>query len=324
MKRLLAAGAILAVAALPLTACGTTEPVTRQASSAGAVTLTDATGTTVHLDAPAAKVVGTEWNAVEDLVSLGITPAGVADVKGYRDWDSAVPLKGSPTDIGKRNEPSTDKIAALAPDLIVTTTDLPASAVTQFRRIAPTLVIESAKASDQLGVLKQNLDLIARATGRTGTATSVWQRFESTLAAARKKLARAGLAGQHVAFADGYVTADKVTLRPYTAGSALGTVNTQLGLANAWSVRGDKAYGLGSTDVEGLTALPADTTFLYIENDADSTTPFTTALRDNRVWTSLPFVQSGDTHRLPDGIWMFGGPDSMAAYADAVVSALTK
>jgi iron complex transport system substrate-binding protein len=324
MRRLLVAAALVAVAALPLTACGTTEPAEGGAPGAGAVTLTDTTGATVHLDAPATKVVGTEWNAVEDLVSLGITPTGVADVEGYRDWDSAVPLTGSPTDVGKRNEPSTDKIAALAPELIVTTTDLPASAVRQFRKIAPTLVLESAKASDQLGVMKQNLDLVAKATGRSDTARSVWQRFSAKLASAKKTLAQAGLAGQHVAFADGYVTSHQVTLRPFTAGSALGTVNTELGLDNAWNVKGDKAYGLGSTDVEGLTKLPADTTFLYIENDADATTPFTTALKGNDVWTSLPFVRSGDTHRLPDGIWMFGGPDSMAAYADAVVAALTK
>jgi iron complex transport system substrate-binding protein len=27
-------------------------------------------------------------------------------------------------------------------------------------------------------------------------------------------------------------------------------------------------------------------------------------------------------HRLPDGIWMFGGPTSMTQYVDAVVAAL--
>jgi len=42
------------------------------------------------------------------------------------------------------------------------------------------------------------------------------------------------------------------------------------------------------------------------------------------VWKSLPFVEDGNVHRLPDGVWMFGGPRSMEAYADSLVDALTK
>ena len=82
-------------------------------------------------------------------------------------------------------------------------------------------------------------------------------------------------------------------------------------------------YGLSQTDVEGLTKLPDDTHFMYIANDADGGDPFTKGLKGNAVWKSLPFVKSGDVHRLPDGIWMFGGPVSMSAYVDAVTAALT-
>ncbi|MBB6074836.1 ABC-type Fe3+-hydroxamate transport system substrate-binding protein [Streptomyces paradoxus] len=42
------------------------------------------------------------------------------------------------------------------------------------------------------------------------------------------------------------------------------------------------------------------------------------------MWTSLPFVKADRVHRLPDGIWMFGGPGSMEAYIDALVDALKK
>jgi ferric hydroxamate transport system substrate-binding protein len=325
MRRLIAATAVAAAAALALTACGTTEAAsTGTTSGAGAITITDATGTKVHLDAPATKVVGTEWNVVEDLVTLGVKPTGVADVKGYEAYDSAVPLTGSPKDIGTRGEPSTDTIAALTPDLIVATTDLSASVIKQLRAIAPTLVLTPAKASDQLGTMKSDLDMIAEATGTTTKAATVWKSFESALANGKKQLAAAGMGGTDVAFADGYVVSNQVTIRPYTSGSALGTVNEELGLRNAWTVSGDKAYGLASTDVEGLTKLPSDTQFMYIQNKSDGNDPFTTSLAGNAVWKSLPFVQDGHTHQLADGIWMFGGPGSMEAYVDAVVGALTE
>lgn len=323
MKRLLTTVIAVGVT-LGLTACGATQPATDASSSATKTTVTDATGTRVTISGTPEKIVGTEWNVVEDLETLGVSPAGVADVTGYSAWDAAVPLTGKPKDIGTRGEPSTDTIAALAPDLIVATTDLKSSVIAQLRKIAPTVVVASADGEDQLATMKATLDLIARATGTTAKATTVWRHFESELASAKQELADAGKAGTPVAFADGYVLSNQVTIRPYTATSAVGAVNAALGLGNAWTTKGDPAYGLGSTDVEGLTRLPADAVFLYIGNEVDGADVFAETLAGNAVWTSLPFVEQGHVHRLHDGIWMFGGPGSMEAYVHAVVAAVTK
>ncbi|MFJ5836989.1 ABC transporter substrate-binding protein [Streptomyces shenzhenensis] len=322
MRRHLIALCAVSAAVVALAGCGTTEPAaTGPESSARSITLTDATGEKVKLDGPAEKVVGTEWNVVESLVSLGVDPVGVADVKGYGTWDTSAPLTNSPKDIGTRGEPSMDTVAALAPDLIVATTDLPASAVKQLRKIAPVLEVRSAEASDQIGQMKENLDLIAEATGTTERAEKVKQSFDAKVTEGRKALADAGLAGRRIAFADGYVAANQVSVRPYTSGSLIGAVNEAIGLKNAWTVKGDADYGLAATDVEGLTGL-GDVEFAYIgSEDSD---PFKDDLARNAVWKSLPFVKKDTVHRLPDGIWMFGGPLSMQAYVDAVVAALTK
>ena len=62
-----------------------------------------------------------------------------------------------------------------------------------------------------------------------------------------------------------------VSVRPYLDGSQLGALLKELGFANPWTkipgMEGDPAYGLGTTDVEGLTKLPADTLFWYIGNE---------------------------------------------------------
>ncbi|MFF0889535.1 ABC transporter substrate-binding protein [Streptomyces sp. NPDC003456] len=327
MRRLLLTAATTTAAALTLAACGTTEPAadSSEKKPSEAITLTDSTGAKVKLDGPAKKVVATEWNEVESLITLGVDPVGVADVKGYKIWDSAVPLKNEPKDIGTRGEPSMDTIASLSPDLIVASSDLPDAAVKQLRKVAPVLEIKSADASDQIGQMFENLDLIAKATGTTDKAEAARKSFEGKVAEGKKALADADLAGTDIAFADGYVTSNQVSLRPYTSGSLIGSVNERLGLKNAWKVKGDPAYGLGTTDVEGLTGLPKDVQFAYIGNDGDkSSNPFAGQLKKNAVWTSLPFVKAGDVHRLPDGIWMFGGPRSMEAYIDALVDALQK
>ncbi|GEC08626.1 ABC transporter substrate-binding protein [Streptomyces spinoverrucosus] len=320
--------AVATAAALTLTACGTTEPAADSDDAKKtneAITLTDASGTKVELDGPAKKVVGTEWHEVELLVSLGVDPVGVADVKGYKTWDQAVPLKNEPKDIGTRGEPSMDTIAALKPDLIVASTDLPPAAVKQLRNVAPVVEVKSANASDPIGQMNKNLDLLAQATGTTEQAEKLKKDFDAKIAEGKKALADAGLGGAKYAFADGYDISNQVSIRPFTSGSLIGAVNEQLGLKNDWSVEGDKDYGLGTTDVEGLTKLSDDVQFAYIGNDGDkSSTPWTGALAKDKVWTSLPFVKKGNVHRLPDGIWMFGGPESMGQYIDSVVAELTK
>ncbi|MEW2545121.1 iron-siderophore ABC transporter substrate-binding protein [Streptomyces sp. NPDC047002] len=322
MRRLLSTAVAATAAALTLAACGSTEPAaTASKPAAQKITLTDATGAKITLEGPAKKVVSTEWVVTEDLASLGVKQAGAADVKGYRQYDAAVPLPNTPEDIGTRGEPSMDTVAALAPDLIIATTDLSASALKQLKKVAPVLELRPGDATDQMGRMKQNLDLIARATGRTAQAAALEKKFDAKLAAGRGKLAAAGLDGAEVAFADGYVASHQVSVRPYTAGSLVGTVNEQLGLKNAWTVKGDKDYGLATTDVEGLTKLGKDTRFVY---GSGAGNPFDGALKKNAVWTSLPFVTRHHLVTVKSGIWTFGGYGSMTQYVDALVGALAK
>ncbi|MEI7031131.1 iron-siderophore ABC transporter substrate-binding protein [Streptomyces pratensis] len=313
---------LTAAAALALTSCGTTETPKKESAAESAVTVTDARGKKITLDGPARRVVGTEWNVVETLVTLGVQPVGVADVKGYTAYDTAAPLTGDVKDIGTRGEPSVATVAGLEPDLVVATTDLSESAVAQLSKAAPVIVVRSADASRQIGQMVDTVNLIAEATGTEEKAQAEVGAFRKAVDEGRKKLEAAGLDGEEVAFADGWKEGNQVSVRPYVKGSLISDVNTELGLADPWKLTGDKAYGLAATDVEGLTKI-GDAHFAYIANDSDGVDPFADGLKDNAVWKSLPFVKNDEVHRLPDGIWMFGGTASMRAYIDALVGTLT-
>lgn len=315
--------AIVAVAAISLTACGTTEAPKKEAVADSTLTVTDSRGKQVKLDGPAKRVVGTEWNVVESLVTLGVDPVGVADVKGYNAYDTGEPLSAGVKDIGTRGEPSIDTVAALKPDLVVATNDLTDAAIAQLSKVAPVIVVKAADASRQIDQMIDNVNLIAKATGTEDKAKTEIASFREAIADGKKKLADAHLGGAKVAFADGWKEGNQVSVRPYVKGSLLSDVNTGLGLVDPWSMKGDKAYGLAATDVEGLTKI-GDAQFVYIANDSDGGDPFADGLKDNAVWKSLPFVKKGQAHRLPDGIWMFGGTTAMKQYIDALVGALTK
>ncbi|EGJ74120.1 putative ABC transporter substrate-binding protein [Streptomyces sp. Tu6071] len=312
---------------MTLAACGSSEPAKDEPASKGSaaaqkVSVTDDKGQKITLDGPAKRIVTTEWNVTEAALTLGVTPVGVADVKGYRAWDKAAPLGDGAKDIGMRGEPSTDTVAALHPDVIIATSDLKPAAIKQLRKIAPVLEATSASGGEQLKTVDRTLDLVAAATGTTDKATKVKKDFRDKIAEGRKALADAGADNREIAFADGWATGNQVSVRPFTGASFLGEINTELGLKNAWTLKGDKAYGLASTDVEGLTKL-GDVNFVYIASDADGGDPFA-KLAKNSVWKSLPFVKNDHVHRMDDGIWQFGNTASGTAYIDNLVKALTK
>lgn len=309
-------------------ACGSTEaPVesgevsTEPTAEAGPVTVTDDRGE-VTLDAPATSVVSLEWGLTENLLSLGVTPVGQADVVGYNTWDTVVPLDPSVADVGFRGEPSLDAIAALDPDLVVTTTDLPENVIEQIEESFPVIALRGSDGSDPLGHMRRTVEILGEATGTSDKADELLTEFDGAVADGAAALEAAGLAGAPYTMADGWDNNGVISIRMYTAGSYLGAIAGELGLENAWTGEGDPDYGLASTDVEGLTGLD-DVHFLYAANDAEAD-PFAEGLAGNAIWEQLPFVEAGQVHRLPDGIWMFGGPASGEAFIAATVDALTE
>lgn len=327
MRRLrLTLPALTAIAVVSLAACGTTEDPaaepgdTREVSAGDAVTVTDERGE-VTLDAPAQRVVSLEWGLTENLLSLGVEPIGAADVEGYNTWATVVPLDEGTADVGFRGEPSLDAIAALEPDLVVTTTDLPENVVEQISESYPVLALRGSDGADPLGYLRETLTTLGEVTGTTDEAEKLLTDFDTAVEEGAAALADAGLEGAEFTMADGWDQNGVVSIRMYTEGSFLGAVAAELGLENAWTEEGDPDYGLAQTDVEGLTGL-GDVQFLYAASDSEAD-PFAEGLAGNPIWEQLPFVTAGDVHRIPDGIWMFGGPASGEAFIDAVVAALT-
>lgn len=322
MKRLTALAATAAL--VTLSACGTTEdPDSGQTDTGDAITVVDDRGQEVTLEnGPAVNVAATEWNAVEYLVSLGVQPVGVSDIEGFKTWNNSVELADTATDIGTRGEPNMDTLATLDLDVVFVTGSIVEGAIEQIEQTTPVIVIPGGDSTDPLGSMWANVDLIAEATGTQDAADQLKDEFNTTVTDAAAAIADSDLADATVAFNDAYNTGEAIVVRPFTSGSLIGAVLAELGFGNAWDdigIEGDPEYGLGQTDVEGLTQLPDDAHFWYIANESDGGDVYTGELADNAIWTSLPFVQAGNVGRLPDSIWMFGGPESMIQLIAAVV-----
>ncbi|MDR2256786.1 MAG: iron-siderophore ABC transporter substrate-binding protein [Arthrobacter sp.] len=343
--RLLAAA--LGVAALALTACGTTD-VSTEASSAPAsaestscaadttktstdpVKLTDSLGRTVELDKPAERVVVLEWQQTEDLLTLCVTPVGASDTEGYGTYVSAEKLPDSVKDVGERGEPDLDTLYGLNPDLIVMESAGADDELlkTLEKRDVPVLATKGADASGQIANMKNVFTLIGEATGRSERATQVVSEFDAHLAEAKAKVADTQLETTDFLFFDGWIEGGNVVIRPYGKGALFTELGEQLGLKAAWtdeinesygSGGVDPSYGLAQTDIEGLTAVGSANLIYSNDETAES---YVTELEKSSIWTSLPAVKDGRAHAFPAGVWGAGGPRSNEQAIDAFVDVI--
>ncbi len=319
MRRLLGfAVPIFAVTAL-MSACGTTEsPADTPAASAGPVTVTDGRGKAVTLPSPGRKVVALEWGEAEMLVTLGVMPAGVADPKGYSTWVTSAALDSGVKDVGTRGEPSVDSIVALQPDLVVMEAERDSALVGQLEKFVPVIVTKGTDAGRNLDRMREDFKMIATAVGKTAEATKVLADFDKAIADGKAKIAAAGNAGKQFAIADGWKEGSTISIRMFGQGALVSQTAIALGLKNAWNGDVDAAWGLGTTDVEGLSPLKdADVRFFYNASDGDDV--FASGLAGNQIWDSLGFVKNKQLHKMPNGIWTFGGPLSCRQHIDAIV-----
>lgn len=338
MPRRSIAAALTPVAALVLVSCGQTTEAADEPEAAATtsstcedvttstdpVSLTDSYGREVELDKPAERVAVLEWQQTEDLLSLCVNPVAVADVEGFGTWVSAEELPEGTTDVGTRGEPNLEALFATNPDLIVVEAYTAEDEI--LKQLAkydvPVLATKGADAADPIANMKDTLDLIAQATGREEQADEVVAEFDTKMADAKEALADTKAAGTEFVYFDGWIDGANVAIRPFGQGSLMGELGEELGLENAWTGKVDPAYGLGQTDIEGMTKV-GDATFFYT-GTVDPAGDVNAELAKNEVWASIPAVAEDRAHAFPEGIWTFGGPRSAGQVIDAYVALLTE
>jgi iron complex transport system substrate-binding protein len=332
------AGAAL-ILPLVLAGCGTTDPgaaapaaPTEAATGdcadvtteTGPVSLTDSFGRTVELDRPAELVAVLEWQQVEDVLSLCLNPVAVADIKGYTTWNNAEELPDGVTDVGTRGEPNLDALYATDPDLVIIEAYTPDDEIIAKLEAydVPVLATKGGDGADPIENMLTTFDLIAQATGRTERAASVTEEFEQHVADGAAQIAEAAPEHTDFVYFDGSVDGGNVALRPFGQGSLIGELGEELGLTNAWTGEVDPAYGLGQSDIEGMTQVGSAT--LLRTGTKEDETDWATELTKNDVWANLPAVTEGRSHAFPEHIWTFGGPRSAEKVIDAYVDVFAK
>ncbi|WP_338554756.1 ABC transporter substrate-binding protein [Paenibacillus sp. KS-LC4] len=295
-----------------------------ESAAAGPIVLKDAKGE-VKLDKPAQKVVVLEWTFTEDVIALGVQPVGNADNAQYKLYvTSEAPLDENVTDVGMRDAPNLETIAALKPDLIIANTNSHEAIYDQLKGIAPTLIFSLYPLEgdiNQYDQMEEVFKTIAAAVGKTEEGTKVLADLDAHYADAKAKLAAAGKGGFNYVLTQAYSYQNAATLRLFTDNSLAVQTLDRIGLKNDWKSEKFEVYGFSTSTVEALPAVQ-DTNLIYIVQKDDNI--FSKELKDNSVWNGLTFVKEKRIYGLDSATWVFGGPISSKVIVDEVVNTLTK
>lgn len=286
------------------------------ACEAGFIAVEDLTGT-VCVPENVERVVALEWSFVEDVLALGVQPVGVADIEGYHGWvQIPVELSEDVVDVGTRQAPNLEAIAALEPDLIITSQLRSAENYDELVTIAPTLLFTGyPEDMSHFEGMVNTFNTIATALGREAEAEAVLDDMYGYFDTAAAALEDAGYAGEGFILAQGFIQSEAATFRLFTSNAMAVEILEQVGLSNDWT-DAPQQYGFTSIGIEGFAGI-GDTNFFFIAQEEDRDFFY-----DSALWSTLPFVQNENAHWLGSDIWLFGGPLSAKALVDTALGAL--
>ncbi|WP_187829418.1 ABC transporter substrate-binding protein [Labrys sp. KNU-23] len=258
------------------------------------------------------RVVVLDWTATAMVMSLGINPIGVGDADLYRIWVGEPALPPDMPDVGLRDTPSLETIAALKPDLIIVS-PLGAAARPSLQRIAPTReVAVHSGTGDPLGHAEAELQALGKTVGREAQAQAVTTRAETEFASLRQRLTGTAMPRLLV-----IQFLDKRFVRVYGPASLFGGVLQRLGLTNAWHAP-TNGWGFALTGVEKLAAF-TDAEILVVD---PLPSEVTLAPDTDSLWGNLPAVRQGRVKRLA-ATWPFGDLTAAQRFARLLVDAFS-
>lgn len=265
----------------------------------GLLRLAAGAGTLVTLPAhamPTPRIVSLDYGVATTLMALGIEPVGVADAVDWEVWVVEPKLPDRVIDVGNDLQPNLELLAAMKPDLILTTPYLAASDAA-LAQIAPvtriTVYVEGPPPLERAIAETARLGTIL---GREREAEAFLATAEAEFAECRAQLAR--IAPPPVALVS---FVDPRHARVYGAHGLFDDVLQRIGIKNAW--QGPSSFwGFHTIALEELAAVPPETRLIAIEPVLPDVEP---TLARSPLWNELPFVEAGRVSRVP-AVLMFG------------------
>ncbi|MFI1223170.1 MULTISPECIES: ABC transporter substrate-binding protein [unclassified Streptomyces] len=297
--RALAAVSLTTVAALALAACGSSDDSGSDSASADSTrTVRTAMGDVKVEEAPE-RVVVLDTAELDSALTLGVKPVGAthADVASgflaYLPKEQVAGIK----DVGEMMTPNLEAIAALKPDLILTSKIRHGDKYAELSRIAPTVMTENTGYP-----WKENFQVHAEALGKKAEAKMVTDDYAEHVADVTKALGgkdkAAGTEVNMVRFVEG------ADIRVYGRKNYIATILADVGLGRPAVV--DKAKDGFSYDVSPEKIDLADADAVFHSTYGDPKKSKETQTTGSGLWKNMDVVKNGKVFAVDDQLWIQG------------------
>ncbi|KOG71146.1 ABC transporter substrate-binding protein [Streptomyces antibioticus] len=254
-------------------------------------TIRQAMGDTV-IKAQPKRVVVLDVGELDNVVSLGIKPVGLATTEGSPELPSYLKKDaGSPKSVGTVNSLNLEAIAALKPDLILGSQLRAAAQYDELSKIAPTVF------SIRPGFTwKQNYLLNAAALDKTAEAKVKLAAYETRAKELGTKLGADKPTVSMVRYMpDGVI-------RLYGNDSFIGTILKDVGIPRPKNQ--DIEDLAAEISAENIDQADADWIFTGVYGDPKATDK--SKAQGNPLWKNLKAVKDGRARDVPDETWYLG------------------
>lgn len=332
MKKMLVV--LLAMLLLILAACsgngGSNEESNEESAdesteSERTITIEDAMGEQTIEGTPE-NIVALEWSYAENLLALGVQPAGVADLDGFNQWvNISKDFDESVEDVGTRQEPNLEAIRRQDPDLIIAVKFRHEQYLDQLRDIAPVVTFApygEEAIQDHYQNMINEMETLAEIVDKQEAAEQAVADLDSFIEDQKQRIEEAGLEGSQFLATQAFTAQNTPTLRLFTGNSMVGKIMNKLGFENVYETEEPEVYGYSEVTLEALQNFQdnEELQFLYIVQEDDNI--FESDYKGNPAWENLSFVQNGNTHQLPGDTWTFGGVLSNQVLTKQLVDAM--
>ncbi|WP_329530018.1 iron-siderophore ABC transporter substrate-binding protein [Streptomyces sp. NBC_01450] len=254
-------------------------------------TIKHAMGST-EIKAQPKRVVVLDVGELDNVVSLGVKPVGLAPTEGSPELPSYLKKDaGTPKNIGTINSLNLEAIAALKPDLILGSQLRAADSYDELSKIAPTVF------SIRPGFTwKENYLLNAAALDKTAQAKANLAAYEKRAKALGAEL------GSHKPTVSMVRYLPDGVIRLYGNDSFIGTILKDVGIPRPKNQ--DIADLAAEVSAENIDQADADWIFTGVYGDPKATDK--SKAQGNPLWKNLKAVKDGHAYDVPDETWYLG------------------
>jgi iron complex transport system substrate-binding protein len=276
------------------TGAATTVPAEQASSGQAATRSVDHTMGTTEVPVEPKRIVGLDYDVLDAMTALGFEPVGATEsFAGFGIPEYLRDRLGGIELVGTIEEPNLEAIAALEPDLIISSKVRHEQIYEELSQIAPTVFAENVGST-----WKQNVPVYGDAVGKREESEQLLADYE----------ARGAEVGERIAGQFGAAPTISVVrflpdeTRIYTKDNFIGSILEDVGLPRPEPQDVEEFALYPSPEQIGLMA--GDIIFFtHFGPPEETTAPQVTS---DPLWQNLEAVQEGRAYNVPEDHWIVG------------------